>query len=499
MLLKRIESAFMRRDVTSLASPFVAQRSALAWGLIAASAVCGGAFVMGIFLPQSDQGNAKIITTKSGAMYVEFDGQLHQTTNLASARLIIDSAEVPKSVKDDALGSRPTGLLMGIPSAPNNLARRTDETAQWTVCDKHTEAADLSLTMTDNLTTTLLAGTDSVSPAVTAQPANDAVVVKLANDPKQLWMVYKGMRSNIGVQDMATRSALGLTPDIAAKAIPISPGLFDAIPPAPALTTPYIADRGQVNPALPQLLTGDVIVTSGVDGVRNYHVALTGGVQPVSKLVADLLVNTGSKQISTVDRPKLAGVPLVSVIDTARYPDVAPNFRRPHVLCMSWQRGVKDLRSTTTILTGESLPLTEKNAAAVVSHLKPTGSIVQANATFSTPGKGWFVRVTGATPESHAAEQLIWIEDNGVRHFLGPNGQDLSASRDADGWPVAKALGIGLDPTPIPWPVAKLYPQGSTLARDQALTMHERIPDDLNQKAIPPSNQPTPEPAPAAE
>ncbi|ORB76367.1 type VII secretion protein EccB, partial [Mycobacterium timonense] len=104
-------------------------------------------------------------------------------------------------VKDSALAGPPRGQLMGVPSGPNNLTQRSDDTAKWTVCDKHTDETDLSLTKADSLTTTLFAGTDSMTSTVAPLSANDAVVVKLASDPHQLWVVYNGSRVGVGTQD----------------------------------------------------------------------------------------------------------------------------------------------------------------------------------------------------------------------------------------------------------------------------------------------------------
>lgn len=478
MLVRQIEQAFSSRATSRLTSPLSQQTLTFIVGGFVAMLIPAAGLFMSFFAPRADQNGASMIITKSGGMYVMYDSELHPVTNLASARLIVGKADTPKVVKDSTLAGQPRGHLMGVPSGPNNLSQRFDETAKWTVCDRHTDETDLSLTTSNSMTTTLFAGTDSMSSSVTPMPPNDAVIVKLAADPKQLWLINKGSRVGVGAQDMATRSALGISPEQAADAIQISEGLFNAIPAAPALTTPFIANRGQVNPALPQVLNGDVILTSSVDGTRQYYAALEAGVQPISEFVAQLLVNTGSNQITSMDRESLAAVPLASDIDVARYPDHAPTFRSPHVLCWSWERDAKALRATTTVLSGESLPVTPEKANQVVQLLKSTGSVVTASASLTTPGKGWFVRVTGASPTSHADEQLLWIDDTGVRYFIGPD-EDGKYDRPVH------ALGIGgRDPLPIPWQIAKLYAPGSTLSKQAAMTYHELLPDDLHQKAV---------------
>lgn len=485
--VRRVEQAMTRRDVTMYTTPFSIQTIAFAVGLFIALGVPVAGKVYGFFSNRgADQGNAQAIITKSGGRYVMYEHTLHPVTNLASARLIIGKPDVPKVVKDNTLDNKPRGLLMGIPSAPDNLTQRTDNVAQWTVCDKHTDVAELSLTKTDVLSTTLLAGTDTLTDAANPLRANDAVLVNLASAPDQQWMIYKGQRTLVGPNDMAARAALNLSPGVAANAIPISQGLFNAIPAAPALTAPYIAARGEVNPLLPQLRNGDVIITAAADGTRQYQVALPDGVQQITELIAELLINTGSTEITTLDRDQLAAVPLVSDINTDNYPDRAPTFRQPHVLCWTWKKGAEDLRATSTVLTGEALPIRDEDLGKTVPLKTASGAETTADASLTRPGAGWLTQVTGATPESHAQEQWMYIDDTGVRYFIGPDTTAATGTKDVRDAVAKTAQILGLSarpPLPIPWAVAKLYAPGSTLSRPSALTTHVQLPVDVNQHA----------------
>lgn len=488
LAVRRVEQAMTRRDVTMYTTPFSIQTIAFAVGIFLALLIPLSGFVFGFFSSRgADQGSAQAIITKSGGRYVMYQNTLHPVTNLASARLIVNKPEMPRVVKDSTLANRSRGLLMGIPSAPDNLTQRTDNLASWTVCDRHTDVGDLSLTKTDALSTTLIAGADALTTAAAPLPSGDAVLVRLAAAPDQLWMVYNGQRTLVGAADMAARAALGLSPDAVAGAIPISQGLFNAIPAAPALTTPYIADRGQVNRFLPQARNGDVIITAAADGTRQYQVALPGGVQSITQLIAELLINTGAAEITTMDRDELATAPLVSDINADNFPPRAPTWRDPHVLCWNWSKGAEDLRSTATILTGESLPVAEADLPKLVT-LKPApdGKETTATTALTRPGAGWLVEVTGVTPESHAQEQLLYIDDTGVRYFIGPDGGDTKNSRAAMA-KTAEILGLSAaPPLPMPWVIAKLYAPGSTLSRQAALTTHVQLPVDINQSALPP-------------
>ncbi|SIH21625.1 type VII secretion protein EccB, Actinobacterial [Mycobacteroides abscessus subsp. abscessus] len=484
MQIRRVMEAITRRDARLLGNHFSDQTMAFVVGTFVVSLVGGGFYVAGYFAPRADQGASSFIMTKSGGRYVLYDSdktglKWHEVRDLASARLILNKPELPKMVKDETLKSRPTGNPMGLLDGTDNLAVRGDDTTKWTVCDRTSDAAELSLTKADSRTTTLFAGADSLTSAVTALPANDAMLIKLDDNPQE-WIVYNGVRALVGPQDQATRQALHLTPEVSAKAIAVSKGLFNAIPAAPALTAPFIADRGRVNPALPQTLNGDVIETAAADGTRQYFIPQQNGVQQVSEFTAQLLINTGSKEITTLARAQLSAVPLVSDIDNRFYPAVAPTFRQPHVLCWSWSKGSQDLKATATVMTGEALPVAPDKAQNVVELLRSTNPEATANAAYTAPGEGWFVRITGATAESHAQEQLFLITAKGVRYFIGPDEQNKYDS-------TVKALGIGAkDPLPIPWPIAELYSPGPTFSHLAAsVELSPLVPPNVNQKAVP--------------
>jgi type VII secretion protein EccB len=483
LMIRRIEQAFIRNDVQLTASPFSAQTVAFSVGMVVAGVVVAFGLLLSVIQPRADQKSADIIITNSSGPYVMFGERLHPVTNLASARLIVGKPEVAKIVKEAALAKHPRGLLMGIVSAPNNFTLRTDDIAMWTVCDQHTEASTLSLMRDSDMTTTLFAGKDALSEAVTDQPDNEAVLAKQVGHPDRLWVLYMQRKAEVYSEDQATKHALGISPEMEKRAIPVSQGLMDAINPAPALTIPYIPDRGVVNPMIPTVLTGDVIVTKDSSGNRVYHVALTSGVERITEFLAQLLENTGSSVVTDISSERLSSLPKVSDIDISRYPNRAPKFTNPHVLCWKWSRGATDLSASVSILTGESLPVKSRNQEDVVPLSPPTGSIVQATHAFTAPGRGWFVRVTGDAPQSQAREQLMWIDDTGVRYFLGL----IDGKYDK----TVESLGINSrEPLLIPWGIAKLYAQGSTLSREDALTLHINVPTDIHQQAIPDRDRP---------
>lgn len=480
-LVRRQEQAFIRRDVRGLANPLSAQNSAVSIGVF----VIGLSMVIGLLIsilkPKPDRGFDAIITTQAGGMYVMYGGnkdnpnaRMHPVTNLASARLIVGSPENAAIVKDATLEKIPRGPLMGIPSAPNNLAAHSEDPATWTVCDHRDAKSDLSLTTVGQVTTTLLAGSDMLDPHAQAMDNNHALLVRSSTAPEVLWLVYKNHRAEIGRQDYATHSALGLTPAKINAAIVLTGSLVDAIDVYPTLTIPFLDNRGRVSTAVPDHVIGDILTIGNSKGDRDSYVVADGGVQRVTSVITSLLVNTGSRQTVEANPEKVTTLPQVQVIDLNRYPDKIPDIIEPTTVCFSWSKGRQDSTAQTRIITGDAVPVNTKHAEEVLALLKPDKGVIQADASLMEPGKGWYVRITGSSAGSMSAEQLLFIDDTGTRYFISP---DAKGSYD----PVVGALGLNWQmPMPIPWPICKLYMQGSTLSQEAALVQHGFIPPNLH-------------------
>lgn len=483
-LVRRQEQAFIRRDVRGLANPLSAQNSAVSIGvfLIGLSLVIG--LLISILKPRPDRSFNSIITTQSGGMYVMYGGspdspeaRLHPVTNLASARLIVGNPDDASVVKDATLEKIPRGPLMGIPSAPNNLSAHSQDPATWTVCDHRDSKSDLSLTTVGQVSTTLIAGKDMLDTHAHELGANQAILVRSSTSPDTLWLVYGDHRAEIGRQDYATHSALGLTPSKIDSAIVLTGSLVDAIDVYPTLTIPFLDNRGRVSSAVPGHVIGDILTLGDSKGGRDSYVVADGGVQRVTSVIASLLVNTGSRQTVEVNPDKVTTLPEVQVIDLNRYPDRIPDIIKPATVCFSWSKGRQDTTAQTRILTGDAVPMNPDKRDEVVSLLKPGKGVTQANVSLMEPGKGWYVRVTGSSVSSVSAEQLLYLDDTGTRYFISP---DSKGSYD----PVVGALGLNWQiPMPIPWSICKLYMQGSTLSQEAALIQHGFIPP--NEHGVP--------------
>lgn len=440
-------------------------------GIVALGAAI--AFIIGMINPSPEQGDANIMATQSGGLYVKFEERLHPVTNMASARLITGQPDKASVVKETALAGFTRGPLMGIPSAPSSMEVWEDSSASWGVCDWQDTSASLSLTNADTLQTTLVAGRDTWADADTLGEER-GVIVRPADAPTELWMLFGSHRAQIGPEDFATHAALGITQADISNAQVVSRGLLNAIETLPVLTAPDLFRMGETSPAVPRYEIGDVIVTEDVSDLKVYFAVTDVGVQRIPRLVADLLVNKGATTVDLPSPAAIANLPQAQRITLENYPESAPTIERPASLCYAWSRPKEGGTAATHIVFSDRIPVTSQASESVVSLLpSKRGSSEYADYYASKPGRGWYVRVTGNDPESDQAGQIAYITDSGVRHNLVPDDS-------GDFSPVVEALGLGGDPLPIPDSIARMYPIGPDLSQRAALVQHVNIPVDLN-------------------
>lgn len=469
----RVEKAMIRRDTKDLETPHRNQSMAIWSGAAGMVLLCVVGVIVAKISPQSNQRDAKFIVTASGSPYIEYAGSLHPVLNLASARLILGSPQTAKPVKDSVLDTRPRGQTMGILHGAEMLTPREDDTARWTVCDAH--SASLSLTTNQSVKTTLIAGVSDLR-GQKELAAPTAVAMRDPDTPGQVWVLWGNRRATVSGEDKAAQTVLGLTPAVMGKAAPISRGLLNAITPAPPITAPFIADRGQPSSAVTGMKNGDIVRSKTVSGSDVFTVVYSDGVQDVPEFVADLLSAAGSA-VTTTPAADLLKAPRVQHVDVDAFPSQAPVYVQSPVICWTWSRGATDAAAATKLTIGDQLPISPDDASQIVPLLEATG-IEQAEQAFTAPGKGWYVRVTGENRTSEAREQLLWIDDKGVRYAIGLDGNSYDAT--------VEALGINhKPPLLIPWSIAKLYGQGPTLSKSDALVLHENSGPDLRQKAAP--------------
>lgn len=480
-------------------------------GVAAGAALIGLSVLLSFMSPSPDHGDADLIRTKSGGLFVAVAPEgdengtkvLHEVRNLASARLITGSADDPTTVGNDVIGTYARGPLMGIEGAPNSLAAHSaDEGSYWGVCDWRDTRATLSLTESANLQTTVVSG--NIWSGGDVLDKSTGILVRPSDNQNELHLIFGNRVAKIDESDYAMIDALGITRGDIDKAAVVSRGLLNSITRSPALKAPTLGSNGQPSGEVSNSRVGDVL--SSPNG--NLYAVLDDGVQRISPLVADVLTAHGGSKVEVSDE-EAASHPQRGVIDLDTFPNAAPSIIDPATTCMAWSRGAGSTKPSTRILYGDTLPVSNTAADQAVRTIEPSdGSSEVADRFITRPGTGWFTRVTGNGDAADEESQVSYISDSGVRYDVKPQEGEYA--------PVLEALGLGGDPTLIPDGVARLIPKGPDLDREAAMVesvgkpveseapgagggsgagVREQVPEET----APETSEPAPESAPESE
>ena len=439
--LRRLESAVVRRSVRSLNDPLRSHtRALIAGGVLAAVALAGSA-IIGLVRPQSHLGDAKIVVTKNGALFVRMGDTLHPALNLASARLIAGEPANPVSVSDKALGDLPRGPVVGIPGAPSTLP--VDPYAggrAWSVCDI-SDSGRLKQTV-------VVAGKPANAEQIRPLTSTQAVLMASGSNT---YLVYDGKRAKVDTSDGAVTRALGIEGKTGRA---VSTALLGAIPESTTIRAPDIPGTGGSGPGtLSRFRVGAIIQTNDGTAVQ-FYVVLANGVQEVSSVVKDLLRFSDPRSEPTIPMlapNELRDIPPVSPLDVASYPSTPPQLADDAVECLTWapDAGVVAAPARTSILSGLGLPIAAK--AKPVALAQADGSGPSTDAVYVPPGTGIFAKT----------DTLFYVSDTGVRFGI----------TDAD---AAKMLGLS-KPEPASWPILSLLAPGPALGRTEAFVAHDGV------------------------
>jgi type VII secretion protein EccB len=464
-LLRRVEHAIVRRDTRMFDDPLQFYSRSVSLGILIAVVLLIGALLMAYFKPQGKLGATTLLTDRStNQLYVLLSGQLHPVYNLTSARLVLGSAANPASVKSTELSKIPMGQTIGIPGAPYATPVSGDTSSIWTLCDTVTRADSNS----PSVQTSVIAMPMVIDPAIDPILPNEAL---LASFQGKTWIVTPKGRHSIDLSDRALTSAVGIP--VNAKSVPISEGLFNALPNVGNWQLPPIPDAGAPNTLglPPDLVIGSVFQIHTDKGPQ-YYVVLPDGIAQVNGTTAAAL--RASQSHGLVAPPSV--VPsLVVRISERVYISPLPNeplkiVARPDepTFCWSWERRAGDQAPKTTVLTGRHLPI---SPSAMSSGIKQ----IHGSATVYIDG-GKFVSLQ--SPDPRYGESLYYIDQQGVRYGLA----------DAE---AVKALGLP-SPKNAPWEIVRLLVDGPVLSKDAALLEHDTLPADPSPRKVPAGTPGTP-------
>ena len=399
--------------------------------LLAGCALAGAALVLGAIPDWPGHSGipddaALVMSRQSGALFVRQDGHFRAVANLTSARLLLGSPATPRLVDETALREVATGPVLGIPAAPASLGQVVaPHEMRWAVCDD----ADGS--------TTISVGDDTV-PAELGPHA--AVVAAVAHGDGSTYLLYDGKRALLDPGEPAVARALRLDGVAVRK---LSPLVLNAIPEAPAITTPRIGGMDRPS-AITGFPIGTVLRVARTDSPE-YYVALSGGVQRVGRLAAELIrfaAPAAGSEITAAPPELIARIPLVDDLPVAAYADQPPQLLAADAeLCATWLAG----RSGIALARPADRPGPVRLAGA-------DGDGPAVDNVRMQPGRSLDVADVPAS-----ARYLI--SDAGIRYSV-----DDSA---------VAALGLSGSPAQAPWTVIGVLPAGPRLDRDAASVVRD--------------------------
>lgn len=463
-MLRRMESALVRKDSVMTHEPMRNHLTATVVGLIVGVLGLAAFFVVGIFSPASQVRPGDIVAGKQSlALFVVQDQprQLVPVLNLASARLLVaafnhNGAEPPetKIVEDSALAGFNRARITGLAGAPDVLPSPENLIGgPWSVCD----TADIpdgvpNAQARATLTTTALVGVDR--PGTPLRP--DQALLVQAPDGGPAYLVHDGHRSEVDLsQGSLVKAAYrldGVTPR------KVSLGLLNAIPPGRPLTLPDIPNASAPS-QLAGVRIGDVVRVKLTE--TQFFLLLPQGKQRVSPAVADVIrYRDGGKEFTTVapeDITRVPDAPASGGPDFSAFPPEVPQvlgLDASRNACLVWSS--PDRTPVVTVSTDRDLPLGQGRRAVDVPG---GGHGLIADRAFVTANKGALVR--GVVPGQRPDQGAIWLVTyQGLRYGV--------PSLD-----VARALGLGATTTPAPESILGLLPIGPELDPQRALELFD--------------------------
>lgn len=461
---RRLKSAITRFSVR-MKHDDRKQQAALVLSIVFVLIGMGWMALLHFMKPAGLVGQSAIIGDRdTGAIYAKVDGRLYPALNLTSARLVTGSASTPTWVKAAEIAKYPTGPMVGIPGAPDDLAIAGGGESAWSVCDtaaaRGTGAAPV---------VTAIAG--ALSGSGRAAPMNPSQAILTTHDDAT-YVIWGGHRSRIDPADRSVTFNLGLDPGVT-YAVDVSNALFDATPATEPIVVPVIPDEGTPSRWLPDRTVGSVLETQDANGtISGFYVLLPGGVQKISSFVADLLRTADSQGATTptlVSPDKLVDIPDVDVLNVDFYPGGKLSFvdtSASPVTCVGWEKQTTDRQANVTIFSGRGLPVPPGMDSHLVKLVRDDRdpNSVEADQTLMLPGAANFVATTSGNLTSDSRESLFWISPQGVRYGIE--------------WDSGTLQALGLDPrraVQAPWPVIRTFAPGPAISRAGALLARDTI------------------------
>ncbi|GGS23335.1 type VII secretion protein EccB [Actinokineospora fastidiosa] len=522
-MLRRMQSALVRKDAVMLHDPMRTHTRATVVGICLGAIGLIGFLIVGLLSPspKPPDKDGIIIAQPSGAVYVLLNGTpkgqvLIPTFNLTSARLLllsrsspeaqgvgsqVEEGETPVSavpaptfVADEKLEGIARERMAGIPDAPQLLPEKDEQriSDHWAVCDEY--QLDRSLndpSSQDKIETTVLGGMPELGPEL-----GDKAALLVEAPTKKVYLVYRTPSSANRPNTSTVRAEVDMTNDRVVDALnldrnnvrKITVGLLNAIPEAAALRSPEIPGRGGESSAgIAGLKVGDVLEVERA-GELVYYVVLRDGVQQIKKTTADLIRFTQSRQtdIPRIAPDQLPGQVLRDAVEEKDFPEVVPEVLTPTnfpVVCLGWAVVGEgpNAQGQTKVHVGQTLPVpvNATGEPGVVDITSPNADGGKIEHFYMPPGKAAVVRGS-VSPADFTTGPIYLISDRGVKYGI-PDAR------------TAGALGLSKQ-SPAPDAIVRLLPNGASLNARDVLQTFDSVPvgDGVFTEQAKPQEQPVP-------
>ncbi|GAA3664215.1 type VII secretion protein EccB [Lentzea atacamensis] len=506
-VLRRMQSALVRRDAVMLHDPMRNHSRATAVGVVLGIVGLLGFLVYGLFkpAPRLDDQTQIAISKETGQVYVvdAAPKRLIPMTNLASARLLWYSrnnpdqqagggdapggtagggqAQVaggePKLVSEATLAGLPRGRLTGLPDAPDVLPKpnlRID--AQWSVCDtldldefRENQAAE------NQIKTSVIAGVSRGNTDL----GEEAVLVQQRTGAKKAYLIYKKPNELDDISSSTVRAEVDLKNDKVLNALnlkgkqprAISTALLNAIPEVAPMTAPAVPNQGKRATYVTEtnVNIGEVVEIERT-GAPEYLVALEDGFQTVDETVGDLLrwAYSNNKQAIKLSPSAVANhKDPKNPLKLESYPDKIPTTLEANagntVVCLGW-KAENYTESTkaehTSVTIGSKLPGPQEMTPVELNAAGAGGEIIDQ--FLMLPGKQAVVRASQGKGDFGTGPVQI-VTGRGVRYGIPDAG-------------TAAALGLEGNFPPAPNQILSLLPMGPQLNKNEANRSYDAIP-----------------------
>ena len=407
-LRRRVEHGLVLGDIRMIHDPLARRRKALLFGGVGIAFLAVGSGMLAWLQPSPQPGDAPIVRSEQGQLFVDVNDTYHPVFNLASARIIAGQAAEAQAIGDEHLQEALLGSPVGIADAPGYLAAASETPQQrWADCLAGKEESSGA----ENPTSIGGHQVAAQEVIVLAEPDQEGLGPEraaLVETEGTQWLITQDGRTALpdpsSTQGRVVRRAIGV--DDGTHAWPMPPELLNAFAELPPLNFP--AQPPEV-----------------VDTGQGLWARTPDGVAELTPTQAQMLIGLGAQTATSTAQEiaALADVPLNLNLPSTTFRFVSPD---DGWMCASNEGG---------------------------------GEVVPAQAgTVALAGEAVAHRFGGLNGGG------VGVDSGHGYHVVAPTGQRHEV-KDKE---TLEALGTGVGAR-VPWEILRLLPEGSALSRGQAL------------------------------